>query len=168
MLIVLAEQSTNTLSTALVQIHAVYSQLDHGNASSNTPLQERDHPDQDFYQNSSWTHSLIYIMVAYAIITMMVIVVLSGLNDNNLITLLIPTMPSLFSYFPISTVLTFWVFIILSMLLEDIGGAQGNVLRCVVGVTRKNFIRWCKIFISWHSLIGGITAMIVVSGVGIP
>jgi hypothetical protein len=167
MLIFLAEQPTNTISTALVQIHSVYSQFDLNYASSNTPLQERDHPDQDFYQNAGWTHSMIYVMVAYAIGITIAILVLSGSSgrsDSALIWLLIPNTSYfglfLLSYFPIYTVLTIWVFIMLSILLEDIGCAQGNVLRSVMGITRKNFVYGCSISLFWLSLAGGIMTII--------
>jgi hypothetical protein len=157
-LIVLADQATNTISKALVQIHTVYSQFDHNNASSNISLQERDHPDQDFYQNPSWTHSMIYIMVAHAIGITTTILVFSGSFDLDLVTLLIPS-ESLLSYPPIYTALTIWLFIMLSMLLEDISYAQGNALRSVIGVTRQTFVQCCRIYLFSNSLTGGILIM---------
>jgi hypothetical protein len=158
-LIVLAEQPTKTLSTALVQFHTAYSEFDHGDASSNTPLQVRDHPDHDFYQNSNWTHSLIYVMVTYAIGVTTEALTLSSFAYAKLIKLLIPTL-SLLSYHPIYIPLTIWMFVMLSMLLEDISCAQKNVLRSFMGMTRKSLILWCKIIFVGLSISGSFVSYI--------
>jgi hypothetical protein len=164
MLIVLVEESTSTLSTALVQIDIPYSQFDHGNAWSHTPLQERDHPDQDFYQNSTWTHSLIHLMIAYATCTTTLVLVFSGLVDTKLIRFLIPT-PYVITYLPVYLPLAFWIFIISSMLLEDISYAQGSVLISLMGITRKTFLQWYKIFLFGVSLASGFLVSIPATSV---
>lgn len=152
-LISLAEKPKNTLSTALVQIHTAYSQFDHGNPSANKPLQERDHPDYDFYRNSYWTISLIYVMVAYAIGLMMEVLILSGSGSVKLVVLLIPT-PLFVTYLPVYTTLTIWLFTIISMLLEDIGCAQTNASRSILGMQQNKVIETCNALLCIFSVSG--------------
>lgn len=120
------EQPTNTLSTALVQFHNAFSQAAHNNAMSITPLQARDHPDQNFYRDSRWTNTLIYLMVASATGIMGEALALTGLANTKLILLLIPT-PVFPSYLPFYIAFAVWEFITFSLLLEDISYAKWTV-----------------------------------------
>jgi hypothetical protein len=158
-LIVLAEQSVNTLSTAVVQVHTAYSQIGQNNASSNAPLQERDNPDRNFYQTSSWTQSLIYLLVAYATGATIEILALSGLGSTKLVAVLIPT-PIITAYLPFYTILIVWVFIVSSMLLEDVRCMATNTSSSFMGVTRRSFLRSQKIFLFSSSLIGGFIGIV--------
>jgi hypothetical protein len=125
-LTVLAEQSTNTLSASLVQFHTAFSQVAHSDTLSNTALQARDHPDQDFYQDSRWTNTLIYLMVASAFGIMVEVLVLTNYFGTKLVALLIPT--EIFpSYLPFYITFVIWEFITFSLLLQDISYAQWNL-----------------------------------------
>ncbi|RII13305.1 hypothetical protein CUC08_Gglean004606 [Alternaria sp. MG1] len=158
-------QPNNTVSTALMQFHTSYSEFDHDNSLSNTPLQARDHPDQDFYQNSSWAHSLIHLMVAFAIGETTWILTLGSLGDYNFLRFVIPKDPTFFSslvsYFPIYITLCIWILIMVLILLEDIGCAPGNVLRSFIGIPRKTYILGGKVFLFGSSVAGSILSWTV-------
>jgi hypothetical protein len=161
LLMILAQQPSNTLSTALVQFHTAYSRVDNADTSSIQPLQERDHPDHNFYQDSSWTHSLIYLMVACAVGITFLLLMTSGFSfDQEFIRFLIPK-SDVISYIPFYTTLTIWIFIMLSMLIEDIGCAQRNVLRSIAGMKRKTFMKCSRVFIFLLSVAGVLTALMV-------
>lgn len=152
MLIVIAQKPANTLSTAIAQFHTGYSQLDDDKVSSNTPLQARDHPDYDFYRDSSWTHKLIYFMVAYAFGVTATILTFGGVANSALLRFFIPSGAIIISYLPIYLVLTIWMFIMISILLEDISCAQGNVLRSFMGIKRKRLIQGFETMFFCYSL----------------
>lgn len=155
------KKPSNTLSTALVQFHTAYSRVDNADTSSIQPLQERDHPDYNFYQDSSWAHSLIYLMVACAVGIMCALLSLSGTSfSRDFIRFLIPTL-DVISYTPLYTALTIWIFIMLSMLIEDIGCAQQHVLRSIAGMKRKTFMKCCRIFLFLLSVAGVLSASMV-------
>jgi hypothetical protein len=154
----LAQQPSNTLSTALVQFHTAYSRVDNADTSSIQPLQERDHPDHNFYQDSSWTHPLIYVMVACAVGSTGLLLLFT--DDAKFIRFLIPA-PNVISYTPFYTALTIWIFIMLSMLIEDIGCAQQNALRSVAGMKRKTFMKCSRIFLFLFSVAGVLMAIVV-------
>jgi hypothetical protein len=162
-LITLAQSLDTTLSTALMQLHTGYSEFGHNNTLSNTSFQARDHPDHDFYQKSGWAHSLIYLMVTYAAGTTAIVLTYAGLAQSNLLFFVIPRTETLFqvaSYF--------LILVMLSTLLEDIRCAQGNVLRSLMGMTRKRCILYCKIFIFIFSLLGSISSTISVVDSNLP
>jgi hypothetical protein len=159
MLINIAQQPTNTLSTALMQFHTGYSQFEYDSASSNTSLQARDHPDHDFYQDSSWTHSLIYFMVLFAICSTTIILTFGGLGDIKLLRFLVPNGPILVSYIPFYLPLSIWLLVLLFMVFEDITCAQGNVLRSFMGMKRKSVVRACKLLVFVSGLGGTILCM---------
>jgi hypothetical protein len=160
MLIYLAKPHTNTLSTALMQFHTGYLHFDHGNDSSNPPLQGRDHPDHNFYQDSAWTHLLVYFMVTCAIGITTQVLVLGGVGSMKLIVLLIPT-PVFLSYLPIYSALSIWMFIMISILLEDIGYLPDNVFGPSMGTGRKDLIRFHKVVLFLSSLAGAFTLFVL-------
>jgi hypothetical protein len=160
LLINIAQQSNTTLTTALVQFHTGYSQIDHNDALSNTPLQARDHPDQNFYEKSNWAHSLIYLVVTYAFAGTLVVLTYGGLAQDKMLALMIPAGANFISYFPVYTVLSIWILIMLSILLEDIGYAQKNVLRSFMGITCKRYILGCRLLLFGSSLCGTLLSIL--------
>lgn len=156
MLIVIAQGPTNTLSTALVQCqcHTSYSQFDHDNSLSNPPLQERDHPDKDFYQNSSWTHSLIYFMITNAVGYTTVFLVWGGMTKGKLLQAVIPWNPIFLTFFPVYIASSILTLTMLFILLEDINYTQGDVLKSFMGITRERCIIGCKAFLLSSNLVG--------------
>jgi hypothetical protein len=155
-LIILVQQPSNALSTALVQIHTGYSQFDHSDALIIPSLQERDHPDHDFYQDSSWTHSLIYFIVLVAIGITATTLRVNTLGNPDLLIYFVPTSPIILRYLPIYLTLTIWMLIMLFILLEDISCAKRNVLESFMGTKRKRVIQGCEIVIVCYSLLGSI------------
>lgn len=65
-----------------------------------------------------------------------------------------------FSYVPFYLTLTMWMFIMLSILIEDIRCAQQNVLKLFVGMTRKRVIQCCRVFLLLLSLFGGLASLL--------
>jgi len=154
MLIVLIEQPTNTLSTSLVQFHTAFSQVAHDNALSSTPLQTRDHPDRDFYRDSSLANDLTYLMVLFAVGITIVVLLLSGLSNKKLVELLIPS-PILPSYLPCYIILAISEFIMLYMLLDDMSCVQLNRSRRVIHWIHELIIGGWWRFCLFVLLVGG-------------
>jgi hypothetical protein len=154
-LIILVQQPSNALSTALVQFHTGYSQFDHSDALLIPSLQERDHPDRDFYQDSSWIHSMIYFIVIVSISIATTTLMIGALGYSEILAVVfIPKSPIILRYIPIYLSLTVWMLIMLFILLEDIGCAHRNVLGSLMGIKRKRFIQGCKTVIVCYTLLG--------------
>jgi hypothetical protein len=154
-LIILVQQPSNALSIALVQFHTSYSEFDHSDALLIPSLQERDHPDRDFYQDSSWTHSMIYFIVIISIGIATTTLMLGALGGPEFLAVVfIPNSPIILRYIPIYLSLTVWMLIMLFILLEDISCAHRNVLGSLMGIKRKRVIQGCKTVIVCYTLLG--------------
>jgi hypothetical protein len=93
-------------------------------------------------------------MVIYAFACTLMVLTYGGLAQNKMLRVLIPPDVNPISYFPIYTVLSIWISIMLSILLEDIGYAQENVLRTFMGITCKRYILGCRLLLFSCSLVG--------------
>lgn len=137
-----------------MQFHTALSQVAHSNTLSNTPLQARDHPDQDFYRDSGWTNTLVYLMVASAFGIMVEVLVLTSYFGTKLVALLIPT--EIFpSYLPFYITFVIWEFITFSLLLQDISYAQWNLPISFTKEFPKLLIGGCG-FIFMGLTVGGL------------
>lgn len=167
-MIILAKQPSGTLPIALVQSNTANSQSGHGNASTSAPPQARDHPDCDFYHNSRWADSLVVVMVYFAVGLTMEVLVLSGSANMKLVQLLIPTYTLWITYLPVYITLVIWMFIMVSMLLEDISHSQGNALRffnasrfskAATGEDLKSLLKVLDVVYFCTTLVGGFTLL---------
>jgi hypothetical protein len=101
-------------------------------------------------------------MVAYAVGITIEVLVLSGSANMKLVELLIPTLwfPT---YLPVYIPLAVWLFIMVSMLFEDISHSQGDdVLRFFKATTSeslKSQFKALEILFFCVSLVGGFTLM---------
>ena len=107
-------------------------------------------------------------MVAFAIGLTMEVLVLSGSANMKLVQLLIPTSTLWMTYLPVYITIVIWLFIMVSMLLEDISHSQGNALRflkvsrfskAATGEDLKRLLRVLDLLNFCISLVGGFTLL---------
>ena len=99
-------------------------------------------------------------MVTYAFACTLTVLIYGGLAQNKMLIFLIPSGPIFVTYFPVYTVLSIWISIMLSIILEDIGYAQENALRSFMGITWKRYILGSRLLLFSSSLCGTLVSML--------